>query len=415
MKITELRLSFSRSFYLKYYGNCDIMLRSCLGKEDSMNIREISEIRRHIRRDRSNMTAIYGCYVNENKEIIAQFRQSTGMMSENEGEKYFALMKRTLSGTIGKNLIDINFKTAQVAGSPEHKLLMDLRKDIANEDVRMQFYQKVMETVSLDANYLILLGCDSYDVPFKNKDGQNGGSEETYMFLLCAICPVKQAQPKLRYIPEDREFHDAGIVNTVSAPELGFLFPAFDHRSTNIYNALYYTHSPKESHVAFVDSVFNTAIPKPAFEQKKNFEALLSTALDDECNMDLVQTVHEQICQRIELHKESRVPEALMITKEEVKDVLAGCGVSDKHLAKFSVDYDEAFGFEADLHPKNIINDRRFEIKTPDVSIKVAPDRTDLIETRIIGGVKYILINAEEDVEVNGVSIHIGEKEPVTP
>ncbi len=380
-----------------------------------MNIKEISEIRRHIRRDRSNMTAIYGCYVNENKEIIAQFRQSTGMMSENEGEKYFALMKRALSGTVGKNLIDINFKTAQVASSPEHKLLMDLRKDIANDDVRMQFYQKVMETVSLDANYLILLGCDSYDVPFKNKDGQSGGSEETYTFLLCAICPVKQAQPKLRYIPEDREFHDGGIVNTVSAPELGFLFPAFDHRSTNIYNALYYTHSSKESHVAFVDSVFHTAIPKPAFEQKKSFEALLSTALEAECNMDVVQTVHEQICQRIELHKESRVPEALMITKEEVKDVLAGCGISDKHLAKFSVDYDEAFGFEADLHPKNIINDRRFEIKTPDVSIKVAPDRTDLIETRVIGGVKYILINAEEDVEVNGVSIHIGEKEPAAP
>ena len=49
-----------------------------------MNEKEIGEIRRRQRRDRSNMTAIYGCYVNENKEIITEFRQSTGMMPENE-------------------------------------------------------------------------------------------------------------------------------------------------------------------------------------------------------------------------------------------------------------------------------------------------------------------------------------------
>ena len=158
--------------------------------------------------------------------------------------------------------------------------------------------------------------------------------------------------------------------------------------------------------------VLNTPIPKPAAEQKKSFEALLTVALDDECKLDVVQPDHDQICQRIELHKESKIPEPLLISKEEVKDVLSSCGVTEPHIAKFSVEYDEAFGFEAQLHPKNIINDRKFEINTPDVSIKVAPGRSDLIETRVIGGIKYILINAEENVEVNGVNIHIGEKEP---
>ena len=382
-----------------------------------MNNKEIGEIRRRVRRDRSNMTAIYGCYVNENKEIISEFQQSTGIMPENEAEKYFGLMRRSLSGTIGKNLIDITFKTSQVAESPEHKLLMDLRNTkLKEEDLRMAFYQKVIETVSLQSNYLILLGCDSYDVPFKSKDdfAQADASNEVYTYLLCAICPVKQTKPNLHYIPEEKRFHDGGMQNIVSAPELGFLFPAFDNRATNIYNALYYTHSPKESHEAFVEAVFNAPIPKPAAEQKKSFEALLTTALDEDCNMDLVQTVHDQICQRIELHKESKIPEPLLIGKEDVKEVLTSCGVSEEHMAKFSVDYDEAFGFEADLHPKNIIDNKRFEIKTPDVSIKVAPDRTDLIETRIIGGVKYILISAEEDVEVNGVSIHIKDGEAVT-
>lgn len=379
-----------------------------------MNIKEISEIRRHIRRDRTNMTALYGCYVNENKEIISEFRRSTGMMSENEGEKYFGLMKRALSGSVGKNLIDITFRTSQVAGSEEHQLLMDLRKTaLQDEEVRMRFYKKTIENVSLGSNYLILIGCDSYDVPFRSKDGEHqaDGSDETYTFVLCAICPVKQTKPNLHYIPEEKEFHDGGIMNIVSAPELGFLFPAFDNRSTNIYNALYYTHSPKESHEAFVDAVFKTQVPKPAFEQKKTFEALLGTSLEEECSLEVVQTVHEQICQRIELHKESRVPDPLLLGKEEVKEVLSSCGVSEPCIAKFSVDYDSAFGFEADLHPKNIIDNRKFEIKTPDVSIKIAPDKTDLIETRVIGGVKYLLICAEENVEVNGVSIHIGEKD----
>ena len=382
-----------------------------------MNNKEIGEIRRRVRRDRSNMTAIYGCYVNDNKEIISQFQQSTGIMPENEADKYFGLLKRSLSGTIGKNLIDITFKTSQVAGSEEHKLLMDLRETkLKEEDLRMAFYQKVIETVSLETGYLILIGCDSYDVPFKSKDdmAQSDASSEVYTYLLCAICPVKQTKPSLHYIPEEKLFHDGGMMNVVAAPELGFLFPAFDDRATNIYNALYYTHSPKESHEAFVEAVFNTPIPKPAAEQKKTFEALLTTALDGDCSMDLVQTVHDQICQRIELHKESKVPEPLLIAKEDVKEVLSGCGVSEEHLAKFSVDYDAAFGFEAELHPKNIIDDKRFEIKTPDVSIKVAPDRTDLIETRVIGGVKYIMISAEEDVEVNGVSIHIAEGNMVT-
>ena len=125
----------------------------------------------------------------------------------------------------------------------------------------------------------------------------------------------------------------------------------------------------------------------------------------------MVQTVYDQLCQRIELHKEAKVPEPLMIAKADVKEALASCGVSEEHLAKFSVDYDETFGFEADLHPKNIIDSKRFEIKTPDVSIKVDPTRSDLIETRVIGGVKYIMICADENVEVNGVSIHIDEEQ----
>lgn len=382
-----------------------------------MNDKEIGELRRHLRRDRSNMTAICGCYVNGQKEIITSFRQSLGLMPENEAEKYFALLKRSLSGTIGKNLIDICFKTAQVGNSEEHKLLMDLRESrLKDEELVQKLYTKIIEHVTMEDSYLILLGCDTYDVPFKSKDDfvQKDNSDESYTYIVCSICPVKQTKPNLHYVAEEKLFHDGAINQMVSAPVLGFLFPAFDNRSTNIYNALYYTKDTKQSNEELVSALFHTPIPKPAAEQKKSFEALLGSALDDECSMEVVQEVHNQLCQRIEMHKEAKVTEPLMITKEDVKQVLKECGVSDNHVAKFSVDYDEAFGFEADLHPKNIIDNKRFEIKTADVSIKVAPDRADLIETRVIGGVKYILICADEDVEVNGVSIHIHDRDKAT-
>ena len=376
--------------------------------------KEIGEIRRHLRRERSNITALCGCYVNENKEIISQFRQSTGIMPENESDKYFALLRRTLSGSIGKNLIDITFKTSQVAGSEEHKLLMDLRKtQLKDEELLNAFYQKVIDSVVMEGNYLILMACDSYDVPFKSKDDsfQKDQSEEVYSYILCTICPVKQTKANLHYVPEEKLFHDGAMHQMVSAPSLGFLFPAFDKRSTNIYNALYYTRDVKSTQETFIDTIFHAPVPKPAAEQKKGFEALLTTSLGEDCSLEVVQTVHDQICQRIEMHKEAKVAEPLMISKEDVKDVLQSCGVSEEHVAKFSVEYDEVFGFEADLHPKNVIDNKHFEIKTPDVVIKCDPSRSDLIETRIIGGVKYIMICADEDVEVNGVNINIADKE----
>ena len=378
-----------------------------------MNEKEIGEIRRRVRRDRSNMAAIYGCYVNDKKEIVTEYRQSTGVMSENEAERYFGLMKRVLSGTLGKNLVDVTFHTAQVANSPEHKLLMDLRAcALKDDDLRRSFFQKIIDTVAMDDGYLILAGCESYDVPFKSKDAmdQKDTSDETYTYILCAVCPVKQTKANLHYVAENKEFHDGGISQVAMAPALGFLFPAFDNRATNIYNALFYTHDTAQAHQEFTDAIFHVGMPKPAAEQKESFEALLASSLDDDCSLEVVQQVHDQLRECIAMHKESKVKEPLLIAKGQITDALTQCGVSEQRVAKFSIDFDQTFGMEAQLHPKNIINDKKFEIKTPDVSIKVAPERSDLIETRIIGGVKYILINAEENVEVNGVSIHIGDE-----
>ena len=377
-----------------------------------MNEKEIGEIRRRTRRDRSNMTAIYGCYVNAQKEIISCFKQSVGLMPESEAEKYFGVMKRVLSGTVGKNLIDISFLTSQVACSVEHKFLMDLLKTaLQDEEQRMQLFQKIISNVSFETGFLILVGCDRYDVPFKSADDnvQPETSNEVYTYIQCAVCPVKQSKAALQYHAQEKEFHDGGTLQIVSAPELGFIFPAFDNRTTNIYNALFYTHSSKLNNESIIDELFHVKAPKPAEEQKKSFEALLTTSLGNDCSYDVVQSVHDEIRQCIELHKESKMAEPLMLSKEQVKSTLKSCGVSDTGVSKFSVGYDETFGHDTQLHPKNIINNRKFEIVTPDVSIRVNPERSDLIETRVINGIKYILICADENVEVNGVNIHICE------
>ena len=379
-----------------------------------MNEKEIGEIRRRVRRDRSNMTAICGCYVNTQKEIIAEFKQSVGMMPENESDKYFALFKRTLSGGLGKNLLDISFRTSQVADSPEHKLLMDLRASrLEDKDARYALYRKIIESTSMQENYLILLGQESYDVPFKSKDDatQADASGEVFTYFLCAICPVKEAKANLRYVAENKEFHDGGLAQVVSAPEVGFMFPAFDCRATNIYNALFYTHSPKLAHEELIASLFNTKAPKCAADQKKSFEAVLTGALGEDCCMDVVQGVHDSLYQSIQMHKESKVADPLLIGKEDICVALQECAVEEKARAKFNVAFDEAFGHDAQLHPKNLINNNKLEIKTPDVVIKVNPERSDLVETRVIGGVKYILICADENVEVNGVNIHIKNEE----
>lgn len=377
-----------------------------------MNIKEVGELRRRQRRDRSNMTSIYGCYVNGQKEIISEFRQSLGIMPENEAEKYFGLMKKVLSGSIGKNLIDISFQTKQVMEGAEHKHLMQLlQTELKDEQLRMELYKKILDSVNVEENLLILIGYEAYDVPFRAKDDslQADASDNTYSYLLCAVCPVKQSKANLTYQADTKEFHERPLEQIACAPEAGFLFPAFDNRAANIYGALFYSRSPKENHQQLVESIFQVQPPKAPADQKKAFESLLTAAVAEECSMEMVQNVHDQLCQCIDLHKQSKIAEPLLIDKEQVKQALIASGVSEEHTAKFSVEFDSVFGYEAQLHPKNIINEKRFEIKTPDVSITVNPERSDLIETRTIGGVKYIMICADEEVEVNGVSIHIQE------
>ena len=375
-----------------------------------MNEKEIGEIRRRLRPEKNTVSHICGCYVNEKREVISMFDQPVLRMSAEETEAYLALFKRSLSGTVGKNLIGVEFATRQVAEGDEHKLLMALRdSDLHDVDAVKAFYDRVIQNLPIEGNYVILLAHDTYDVPYRAKDGQrmDDASSEVYSYIVCSICPVKGVKPALSYDFDDSIFHNRDGGWVVSAPALGFLFPAFDNRATNLYNALYYCHDLKENHREFADAVFHAEIPMPAAAQKETFQSVLEESLAEECNYEVVQSVSDQMTRRIEEHKEDKDSDPPTVTAREMRSVLESCGVSPERAEAFEDRCGESFGADSAISPQNLVDTKQMEIRTPDVVIKVSPERSDLIETRVINGTRYILICAEEGVEVNGVNIRI--------
>ena len=373
-----------------------------------MTEKELREIKRRFRPEKSNIPRIVGCFVGSNKSIIARISQPLSLTDTVLSEKLLGVMKKALSGTLGTNLTDIAFTTKQVESSEEHALLMKLRSSsLSDAEALESFYSRVIESVSFDTNYVILLANDVYDVVSHSKDGEEGDSYETFSYIVCAICPVKSMPEALSFAEGDSLFHTMSASALLSSPELGFMFPCFDDRRTNIYNALYYVRSISASYSDFTERIFAHKHPMPPKAQMQAFGECLADTLGDECSFEVVRAVHTEIAEMEKAYKESHNPEPLVITKATVRGVLEGCGIADDKLEKLDLALDESFGKGAELTPKNIVPTRKFELKTPDVTIKVDPEHRDLVSTEIINNVKYILIRATDGVEVNGINISL--------
>jgi len=373
-----------------------------------MNQKEINELRRRFRADRSSISRIYGCFVNTNREIVAHLDTSLGVTKQEETEIYLGRLKKCLSGGMGRNLIDISFSTAQVVDSAEHRLLMRLRDSACQDDrARDELYGRIISALQMEqSNYVILLAADAYDVPYRGSDDveQADAAAEVFRYFVCAVCPVKEASADLRFFYDVNEFHVSSSGPTLANTALGFVFPAFDDRSANIYDALYFAQKPDDLHEEFINAVFRTEPPMSAPQQRNAFQTALSDALESECNYDVVQTVNEQLRERVEAHKESKDPEALTLSTDEVGEMLRESGVSDEHIEAFTKTVESEFGEDAALMPGNLV-DRKFEIVTPNVKISMAPEYSANVELRIVNGRRFILIPADEGVTVNGISI----------
>ncbi len=371
--------------------------------------KEISELKRRFRLGKNAIGRIYGCYVNSQKEIVSYLDEPLDRMPEEEAEKYLTLLKKVLSGALGRNLIDIVFSTQQVADSDEHRRLMALRDSkVKDGEVRQEFYQTIIDALDMgESNYLILLAHDAYDVPHRGRDGEDRADEgdTVFSYIVCCVCPVKDGKPELGYCAGENEFHNSAPSQIVAPPELGFLFPAFDDRAANIYNALAYARKPDELHQEFLDAIFHTEPPMSAGEQREAFQTALREGLEGACGLEVVQAVHEQLTAKIEEHRETKDPEPLAVTAKDVAAILRDCGGSEAQVEVFCAKCGELFGEGAALNPANLIDSKRFEVKAADVTISMPPEQSYLMETRMIDGKKYLLIPAGEGLEVNGMPV----------
>lgn len=369
-----------------------------------MNKKEISEIKKQFTPSRCAITRICGCYVNGEKEKKAQIKEMFLTLPEEEMFKYFDIFRKTLSGTLGKNLVNMEFPMEAEDYGGTQAFLMSLRESQLNDpNLLNEFYDKVIESYDNGEHYLILLIHSVYDVPGKTKDGleMDDASDEVYDHILCAICPVKLSKPGLSYQAELNEFHDRIRDWIVDMPEVGFLFPAFNDRSADIHNILYYTKNPEDLRNSLVDRLLGCVLPLTAKNQKETFQTIIEDTLSGEADYDIVRSIHENLTEMIEEKKEE--PEPLVLDKTDIKNLLSASGIHPEKLENLEKQLEETG--PAPFMASNIANTRKFEVKTPDVVVQVNPSRADLVETRVIDGRRCIVIEINDAVEVNGIPI----------
>ena len=375
-----------------------------------MNKKDIAEIRRRFNFDHNAITCIRGIYVQKDGEIISSFNKPLQSLPREEAEKYLAIFRRSLSGEIGQNLMCFDYSPEQVMTSDAHHLFMALRESALRDDEKVdEMVRRIIASVRLEENYLILMMHDGYDVPFKAADGETDHerSTEVFRYFLCAICPVKLTKPSLSYFSEDKDFHSRESDWVVTAPTLAFMFPAFSERTSDIYGALMYSKDTGDPNADFVNAIMGAEPMMPADMQRQTFSQVLEESLGDECSLEAVQSVQDMVLERTEEMKKDKKAAPPVFSALDVRDALVDGGVSMEKADAFTDAYGAEFGPRTVLSAANVAPKKQFEVRTPAVTIRVDPERSDLVETRVIDGHSYILIRADEDVTVNGVAVRL--------
>lgn len=368
--------------------------------------KEIAEIKKLFNPKRCSIDRICGCYVDGEKNKKTQFKQAFLSLPDEEMFKYFEILKKALSGSLGKNLLNLEFPLASEQAGGTQEFLYRLKESaLKDDDLLSEFYDRIISTYDYVGNYLILLIHDNYDVPGKSTDDLEmaDASDEVYEYVLACICPVELTKPGLSYNAEENTFQNRIRDWVVSMPQMGFLFPAFNDRSTDLHSVLYYTKDGEDLKDGLVAEILGCPLPLSAGGQKETFQAIVEETLEDTCDIEIVKNIHEKLTELVEENKENPAP--LILDKNEVKGLLANSGVANEKLENFEESYEENVGDDTPIYVSNIMNTKNFEVKTPDVVVKVKSERTDLIETRVIGGRECLVIALDGTVEVNGITI----------
>ncbi len=377
-----------------------------------MNKKEVLEIKKQFTPANCAITRICGCYVDNEKNKRLQTKDAFLSLPEEDAFKYFEIFKKTLSGSIGKNLLNMEFPLDQEGPWGKQGFLMKLKNSKLQDDVLLeQFYDKIIDSYNYCENYYIVLVHAMYDVPGKSSDDTEmfDASDNIYEYILCSICPVSLSKPGLSYNAEDNRIHDRIRDWVVDKPDKGFLFPAFTDRETDIHSALYYTKKASDLQEDMIDIVLGTKVPVSAPTQKDLFNQLIENTLAEDADYNTVRNIHETLNEMIEENKED--PEPLELDEFIVKRLFEKCGVDSKKMELFEQHYKSTVGERKTLLAENITETKNLNIESLAATVKLYADRMDLAETKIIDGRQCLVIAVDDYLEVNGVSVKaIGRK-----
>ena len=370
-----------------------------------MNKKEVLEIRKQFTPENCAITRICGCYVDHEKEKKTELKKAFLSLPEEEAFKYFDIFRHTLSGTIGKNLINMEFPLDQELPGGTQEFLLKLRDSKLEDDLLIEeFYDKIIENYVYAENYYIILIHAVYDVPGKASDGMEmfDASDTVYEHIMCSLCPVNLTKAGLTYNAETNNIEDRIRDWIVEAPMKGFLFPAFQDRASDVHNILYYSKKPEDLQPELIANVLGSTIPLTAKDQKTSFQAIVSDTLGEECDYEVIRNIHDNLNEMIEESKEA--PEPLELAKPDVKRLLQKSGVSPERMEVFDKEFEEIAGEKSTFMASNIASVKTFQIETPDVIVKVNPERTDLVEVMTVNGRRCLVIGVDDHVEINGIS-----------
>lgn len=373
-----------------------------------MTRKELSEIKSQYTLENCGILRLCGCYVDGERNKITQFNENFLNLPEEEKHKYFDIFKKTLSGTPGKNLIDMKFNVDAYADEGARTFLMNLRDSGLKDDRLLdEFYDRIINNYSYVGNYLILLINQVYDIPTVTTDNieMEDASDEVYSYILCSICHVNLSKPGLGYDEEDNNFHDKKQNHMVDVPDVGFLFPAFNKRSADEDMTVFYTKNVSEFEDGLIDCLLDCVAPLPAKQQKETFTSLVSEAVGEEADLQVVKNIHANLEQIIE-EKKQESPAPVMLDKNEMKNLLEKSGVKEEKLENFEEHFEMAAGEHGKLVASNVSSGKKFEVKTPDVVIKINSDKTDIVSTQVIDGRQCLVIQIDERLVVNGISVN---------
>ena len=406
-----------------------------------MNKKDVMELKKRFKKESCSIDRLAGCYVDANKNKAIKFNESFLNMDDEEFYKYLEIAKKTLTGTLGNNILELDFPLEEEATGGKQHFLYALRNDgLCSEDLLDRLYDLIIDGYNYVGNYLILVFHDTYDIITKTSDNMKlDESEEVYEYLLVSICPVVLSKAGLG-VREDENRIGARIRDwVVGVPDLGFLFPAFDNRSADIHKVDYFIRDAKDSHSEVISDVLGCAPRMTATEQRNTFSAIVKRAFlnDTENGNEALINIQESFNALINTGEEFTENEinSIILTPETIDEILVENNIEgEKARVIKEVTLDE-FMEELPL-VSNLIdnkalaaNEREREKKelvkevaslknkvseleeatssseSGDVSIFVYPERAEKIHTEIIDDKKYILIPVDDNstVKVNGV------------